>query len=80
MDRYLGEQLGEATREEVVEALGKHEWGTVVVELELPGGTSALKASGAVISASLDDGNAGSLIDNDGALMTNYHVLPGACW
>jgi hypothetical protein len=40
LDQWLGEQAGEAARDDVLEALRGHILGDVIVQLELPDGGS----------------------------------------
>lgn len=55
LDQFLGGQMGEATREEVLKALRDHVLGTVVVELEVPGQEAALlHLRGALVEADRD--------------------------
>lgn len=48
---YLGDQVGEATREDVLKALRGHCGGTVIVELELLDGTPMLHVQGTLMEA-----------------------------
>ena len=77
LDQYLGEHIGEATREEVLTALRGHEYGTVIIELEMPGHYEpALRIQGALIGAENIEEPVQFLVDGDGHLMCNYHVNP----
>jgi hypothetical protein len=54
LDQFLGDPVGEATRLEVLQALRGHVLGTVVIEEELPDGTSAWHVRGTLVEASRD--------------------------
>jgi hypothetical protein len=54
LDQFLGDPAGDATREEVLDALRGHVLGTVVIEEENPGGTTATHVQGCLVEASRD--------------------------
>jgi hypothetical protein len=57
LDQFLGEPLGDATREEVLDALRGHILRTFVVEEENPDGTIARHLDGILVEAGRDPGD-----------------------
>jgi hypothetical protein len=53
-DNWLGEQVGDATREDVLEALRQHVLGTVMVFVEASDGSTMLSVSGTLVEADRD--------------------------
>jgi hypothetical protein len=56
LDQFLGDPLGDATRDEVLEALRGHIFGTLVAEEENPDGSTASHISGILVEASRNPG------------------------
>lgn len=81
LDQFLGDQVREATREEVLEALRGHILGTVVIELELTDGTSLVQVQGRLLEADRDNPDSWETaevfaIDHDDAYVNSYHATP----
>ena len=79
LDQWLGEQVGEAARDDVLGALRGHILGDVIVQLELPDGGSMLHVHGTLLEAGRDDPGSWETadvfaIDPDPAYASSYHA------
>ena len=79
LDQYLEARVGDASRNEVLEALRGHVLRTVVVVLEAPDGSILMRTVGSIFESDRDDPESWETceefaIDGDGAFANRWHV------